>query len=135
MNDDTIGAEKLAELLAELRAAHRGTRDKREADRIKAVVLLATGWSAEEVAEVLQVDPNTVRNHFRRYRQGGIKALGHVAFRGSVRALDAARSAVREAHLRTHPCRTAKAVACRVEGHLRGGGHRERHDHPAAPPR
>jgi transposase len=111
MNDDTIGAEKLAEL----RAAHRGTRDKREADRIKAVVLLATGWSAEEVAEVLQVDPNTVRNHFRRYRQGGIKALGHVAFRGSVRALDAARSAVREAHLRTHPCRTAKAVACRVK--------------------
>ncbi|EGV31327.1 hypothetical protein ThidrDRAFT_1949, partial [Thiorhodococcus drewsii AZ1] len=40
--------------LAELRAAHRGTRDKREADRIKAVVLLATGWTAEQIAEVLQ---------------------------------------------------------------------------------
>ncbi|EGV27489.1 hypothetical protein ThidrDRAFT_4699, partial [Thiorhodococcus drewsii AZ1] len=54
--------------LAELRAAHRGTRDKREADRIKAVVLLATGWTAEQIAEVLQIDPNTVRNHFKRYR-------------------------------------------------------------------
>ena len=53
--------------LAELRQAHRRTRDKREADRIKAVVLLATGWTAEAVAEVLLVDPNTVRAHFKRY--------------------------------------------------------------------
>ena len=37
------------EQLDELRAAHRGTQDKREADRIKAVVALATGWTAEEV--------------------------------------------------------------------------------------
>jgi transposase len=111
MNDYTIGAEKLAEL----RAAHRGTRDKREADRIKAVVLLATGWSAEQVAEVLQIDPNTVRNHFRRYQQGGIKALGHVAFRGSVCALDAAQLAVLDAHLQTHLYQTAKAVACWVK--------------------
>jgi hypothetical protein len=28
--------------LADLRSAHRGTRDKREADRIKAVILLAS---------------------------------------------------------------------------------------------
>ncbi|CAD7855793.1 MAG: Mobile element protein, partial [Olavius algarvensis Gamma 1 endosymbiont] len=34
---------------------HRRTRDKREADRIKAVVALATGWTAEEVAELLPV--------------------------------------------------------------------------------
>ncbi|CAD7852429.1 MAG: Mobile element protein, partial [Olavius algarvensis Gamma 1 endosymbiont] len=35
---------------------------------MKAVVALATGWTAEEVAELLQIDPNTVRNHFKRYR-------------------------------------------------------------------
>jgi predicted ArsR family transcriptional regulator len=54
--------------LAELRAAHRRTRDKREADRIKAVVLLASGWRAEDVADALLVDPNTVRNHFKTYQ-------------------------------------------------------------------
>ena len=43
------------EQLDELRAAHRRTRDKREADCIKAVVALATGWTAEEVAELLQI--------------------------------------------------------------------------------
>ena len=45
------------------------TRDKREADRIKAVVLLASGWTAEDIADALLIDPNTVRNHFKRYRR------------------------------------------------------------------
>jgi len=38
MLDYTLSSEQLDEL----RAAHRGTQDKREADRIKAVVALAT---------------------------------------------------------------------------------------------
>ena len=66
------------EQLNELRAAHRRTRDKREADRIKAVVALATGWTAEEVAELLQIDPNTARNHFKRYRTEGLAGLNRV---------------------------------------------------------
>jgi transposase len=111
MNDYTLTAEDLAEL----RAAHRTTRDKREADRIKAVVLLGTGWSAEQVAEVLQVDPNTVRNHFKRYRQGGVKLLGHVAFRGSACVLDEAQLVWLDLHLQTHLYPTAKAVAQRVQ--------------------
>jgi hypothetical protein len=31
----------------------------------KAVLTLATGRSAEDVAEILQIDANTVRNHFK----------------------------------------------------------------------
>ena len=73
--------------LAELRAAHRSTRDKREADRIKAVVLLASGRTAEDVADTLLVDPNTVRNHFKRYRQGGLAGLLLMAYHGSDCAL------------------------------------------------
>ena len=111
MTDYSLPAEKLAEL----RAAHRDTRDKREADRIKAVLALATGWTAEEVAEILQVDANTVRNHFKRYRQGGIKALGHVAFRGSSCALDEEQLAILDVHLQEHLYLTAKAVAHWVE--------------------
>jgi transposase len=96
-----------AEELAELQAAHRTTRDKREADRIKAVVLLGTGWSAEQVAEVLQLDPNTVRNHFKRYRQGGVKLLGHDAFRGSACVLDEAQLVWLDLHLQPHLYPTA----------------------------
>jgi DNA-binding NarL/FixJ family response regulator len=61
--------------IEELRGRHRRTHDKREADRIKAVVLLAAGWPVNDVAEVLQVNPNTVRNHFRCYQEGGVDAL------------------------------------------------------------
>jgi len=67
--------------LAELRQAHRCTRHKREASRIKAVVLLATGWTAEAVAEVLLVDPNTVRAHFKRYGKRGLECLRRVGGR------------------------------------------------------
>jgi len=101
--------------LAELRAAHRRTRDKREADRIKAVVLLASGRTAEDVAEALLIDPNTVRNHFKRYQQGGLPGLLHLAYRGSDCELEEAELTVLEAHLQTHLYLTAKDVAAWVE--------------------
>lgn len=104
-----------ADQLEQLRSAHRLSRSKREADRIKAVVLLATGWSAEDVAEVLQVDANTVRNHYRRYQQGGVEALGQVAYRGSACALTPAQLELLDAHLQDHLYQTAKAIAHWVE--------------------
>jgi len=104
-----------AQELAELRAAHRRTRDKREADRIKAVVLLASGRTAEDVAEALLIDPNTVRNHFKRYRQGGLPSLLHLAYRGSIGELGEAELALLEAHLQLHLYLSAKDVAAWVE--------------------
>jgi len=111
MLDYSLPAEKLAEL----RAAHSTTRDKRDADRIKAVLALASGWTAEEVAEILQVDANTIRNHFKRYREGGIEALAHIVFRGSACALDEEQLAILDAHLQEHLYMTAKAIARWVE--------------------
>jgi transposase len=104
-----------AQELAELRAAHRRTRDKREADRIKAVVLLASGRTAEDVAEALLIDPNTVRNHFKRYRQGGLPGLLQLAYRGSIGELGEAELALLEAHLQLHLYLSAKDVAAWVE--------------------
>jgi transposase len=101
--------------LADLRAAHRGTRDKREADRIKAVILLASGWSAEDVADALLIDPNSVRNHFKRYQRGGLAGLLHVAYRGSDCELDAAQLAQLDAHLQGELYLSAKDVAAWVE--------------------
>ena len=101
--------------LADLRAAHRGTRDKREADRIKAVILLASGWSAEDVADALLIDPNSVRNHFKRYQRGGLAGLLHVAYRGSDCELHAAQLAQLDAHLQGELYLSAKDVAAWVE--------------------
>ena len=109
MNDYTLCADRLAQL----RTARRETRDKREADCIKALVLLGTGWSAEQVVEVPQVDPNTVRNHVKRYQQ--------IAFRGSVCALDEAQLAALDLHLQTHLYQTANGVAAWVKDNFKVG--------------
>ena len=45
--------------IAELRAAHRRTREKCEADRIKAVVWLASGHTADDIADARLIDTNT----------------------------------------------------------------------------
>ena len=111
MVDYSLPAQKIAEL----RAAHRRTRDKREADRIKAVVLLASGRTAEDVAEALLIDPNTVRNHFKRYQQGGLSGLLHVAYRGSDCELSEADLGVLDAHLQDRLYLSAKDVAAWVE--------------------
>lgn len=52
-----------------LKARHCRTKDKR--DRLKAVYLL--GWSAEDVAQALLLDSDTVRSY--RYQTGGIEQL------------------------------------------------------------
>ncbi|WP_133512704.1 helix-turn-helix domain-containing protein [Candidatus Thiosymbion oneisti] len=113
MLDYTLSAEQLAEL----RAAHRSAHEKRAADRIKAVVLLATDWTAKQVAEVLSVDTTTVRNHFKRYRQGGIEGLCRVGTEvgGSTCALAADDLAGLDAHLQAHRYLSAKAIAHGVE--------------------
>jgi transposase len=111
MLDYTLTADELAQL----RAEHRRTRDQREADRIKAVVSLASGWAAEQVAAVLLIDPNTVRNSFRRYRQGGLSGLLQVQYHGSDCALDDAELAALDLHVQGHLYLTAKEVAVWVE--------------------
>jgi transposase len=103
------------EILAELRRAHRRTRDKREAYRINAVLLLGGGWTAEQVAEALLIDPNSVRNHFKSYRDGGLKALGDEGYCGSECLLGIEQLAHLELHLKAKLYPTAKAVAAWVE--------------------
>jgi hypothetical protein len=52
--------------LTELRAAHRATRNAREASRLNAVILLGSGWSPPAVADALLIDADSVRNYFKR---------------------------------------------------------------------
>ena len=79
------------------------------------MILLARGWRAEEVADALLIDPNTVRNHFKRYQQGGLPGLLQVAYRGSDCELSEADLAVLDAHLQTQLYLSAKDVAAWVE--------------------
>lgn len=86
--------------LAELRQAHRRTRNLREAYRINAVILLGQGRTVADVADVLLIDPDTARDDFKRFKQGGLNELLRKKFVGSEALLDGEQLSELDAHLR-----------------------------------
>lgn len=82
-----------------LKIAHRGCKDKRLADRIKAIVLLGTGWTVAATAEALLLDPDTVRVYAHKYQRGGIETLLTMWHKGSVAKLDSRQLTSLDKHL------------------------------------
>lgn len=50
-----------------LRSRHRAEKDRRTADRIKAVLLADKGWSCKQIAEALFLDEGTAHRHINEY--------------------------------------------------------------------
>jgi transposase len=73
--------------IAKLRIAHRTARKKRDADRIKAIVLLGKGWTFGQVAEALLVDEETIRQYLISYKERGIKGLLSLKYKGKASKL------------------------------------------------
>jgi transposase len=48
---------------------HNRERDRRIADRIKAVLLHSEGWSQIEISQALRIRPETVHDHLEDYKQ------------------------------------------------------------------
>ena len=55
--------------VVKLRVEHRLTRDRRVADRIKAVLLYDKGWTYSSIAEALMIDEETVSQHVHDYQE------------------------------------------------------------------
>ena len=72
-----------------LRSAHRKAKNKRDADRIKAIYSLAVGHNIAQVASILMIDENTLRNYRDKYKEGGIPKLLKRAHKGSACKLNA----------------------------------------------
>ncbi|WP_404360496.1 IS630 family transposase [Methylotuvimicrobium sp. KM1] len=80
--------------------------------RIKTVYLLGKGWTTSKVAEALLIDRETVRNHFKRYRKGGIEALRQNEAGGSQALLnEEEQQRALDRHLKEHLYLTAKEIA------------------------
>ena len=101
--------------LDELEYEHRHTSDKRYADRLKAMYLLGSGWQVSQVAQALMIDRESVRNHHKRYRKGGLMALQRQDAGGSDCALNSEQREQLGDYLQKHLCLTAKQVAHYVQ--------------------
>ena len=68
----------------ELRRAHRLAKSKSDADRLKAAYSLAVGHSIAQVASILMIDEETLRNYKNQYKKGGIIELLENNHKGSM---------------------------------------------------
>lgn len=63
MNIELSNEEKIV-----LERQHKQTRDRRVADRIKAVLLHCEGWSQIQIAQALRIRPETIHDHLKDYK-------------------------------------------------------------------
>jgi len=101
--------------IAELDRTHRSLRDKRQADRVKAVLALSKGWSAAQIAEILLFDEKTSRHYFDRYQQGGLQALLEDNYSGAESRLDEHQMSELDAYLEEHILPDAKSVIAHID--------------------
>ncbi|MBP9842323.1 MAG: IS630 family transposase [Simkaniaceae bacterium] len=95
-----------------LRAQHKQERDKRIADRIKAVLLYDRGWSPQQIAVALFISDQAVRDHIEDYKAS--KKLAPESG-GSKEKLSKEQSEQIDAHLRTHTYLYVKDIIAYVQ--------------------
>lgn len=105
--------------IAKLEKLHRSLRDKRQADRVKAVIALSRGWSAAQVAQILLIDEKTSRHYFECYQQGGSQALLNDNYSGAEPKLDEHQMSELENYLQEHILPHAQAVIAHIKKQYR----------------
>jgi len=96
----------------QLKLQHRRERDGRIRDRIKAVLLYNEGWTPKDIARVLLISDEAVRNHIDEYKVS--KKLKPESG-GSAEKLSADQSQKLEAHLQIHTYLYVKDIVAYVE--------------------
>ncbi len=81
-----------------LRNIHKSCKNKRHADRIKAVLLCDKGYSFKEIASILLLDDSTVRNYINDYKTCGVDVLLYDNWKGGTGKL----TKVQENELKDH---------------------------------
>lgn len=93
-----------------LRVTHKGIKDKKLADRIKAILYLHYGLSYEQTAKLLLLDDVTLRRYVARYKETGIDGLLEYHYHGGKSRLTILQQKELETYLVSHTLTTAKQV-------------------------
>jgi transposase len=87
------------EEIIKLKKLHKKCSGRKQADRIKAILLLSEGFSCVEVGKILLLDDDTVRNYRERYLNGGTTNLLFDSYKGSVSKLTTEQISELDKHL------------------------------------
>lgn len=58
---------------AYLEAAHQGCENRKEGDRIKAILLRSEGWTVPQISQALRLHQSTIIRHIEEYKSGKLK--------------------------------------------------------------
>lgn len=111
-----MGGFLTEEQIKELRKEHKTIRDKRLADRIKAVLMLNNGFTYEQVERALLLDEVTLRRYLKAFQEifpkQGLKPFLELHYAGSQTKLTKTQQSELKAHLANseHIYLTAKEV-------------------------
>ncbi len=96
----------------QLKLQHKRERDKRVCDRIKAILLYDEGWTPQQIAKVLLISDQAVRNHVDDYK---MSSKLEPKSGGSEEKLSKQQSEKLEAHLREHTYLYSKDIIAYVQ--------------------
>lgn len=98
-----------------LRESHHSARFRKNADRIKAILLLNKGLTYPQIAEILMLDDVTVRRYEKEYKGRGIDGLLESRYHGRIGLLTVLQEEELTTHLKEHTYQTVKEVAVYVQ--------------------
>jgi transposase len=103
------------EQIVSLKSLHRLQRDRKKADRVKAIVLLGSGWSVAQVAQALLIDEKTVHTWFEKYQRGGKDELLTLCYQGKEPSLTVMQQEEFAKHLDEKTYLTSKEIRHYIE--------------------
>lgn len=98
-----------------LREAHYDSRFRKQADRIKSILLLNQGYSYLNISRILMLDETTIRRYEKEYKQRGVDGLLEDRYSGSKTFLSKEQEKELTIELKNHIYQTIKAVSRYVE--------------------
>jgi len=101
--------------ISALTVLHKAQRDRRFADRLKAIIHLGNGWTVGEVAEALLVDEKTIYLWLAKYQEGGTDLLLTLNYEGKSSKLTDAQHEELAKHLDEHTYLDSNAIRNYIE--------------------
>ncbi len=93
-----------------LRSTHRTTREKRLADRMKAILMLHHGFTYTQISQALLLDEVTLRRYVKQFQEKGIDGLLECRYAGGMSSLTAIQEQQLKIFLDKNTQRTAKEI-------------------------
>ena len=98
-----------------LRIAHRGIKDKKLADRIKAILYLHYGYSYSEISRLLVLDEVTIRRYLDKFEEKGVDGLLEQRYHGGSSHLSILQQEALEQYLVSRTLATAQEIRVYVK--------------------